>query len=64
MIINYFAKFGAKVLYFSDTCNKKPQKVNFSAIFLYYITSHFVCLGLTIWGTNSPMLLDSSRVLH
>ena len=34
MIINYFAKFAAKVLYFSDTCKKKSQKLVFSAIFL------------------------------
>ena len=27
--------FSAKVLHFSDTCNKKPQKVDFSAIFLF-----------------------------
>lgn len=46
MIINYFTKFGAKVLYFSDTCNKKPQKVNFSAIFLSYLTSISEAVGL------------------
>lgn len=55
MIINYFAKFAAKVLYFSDTCKKKSQKLVFSAIFL--LTARLIPLPLGC-VLNSP---DSSK---